>query len=136
MGLSAGTHFNMDQIALPVQLLWDVPNVESTKRWNLLDELMPLYSCQKKYTNGGSPTMGLMPALYVSLMAIIPKEVAQGRRKRGVLIELLEPDHSDEKCVPQSFLCYIYATIKIVQAINQLSHMHFCPFIQNFSDAH
>jgi hypothetical protein len=103
-GYSAGTHFNMDQIALPVQLRWDVPNVESTKRWSLLDQLMPLYSCAQKYTNYDSPTMGIMPELYVSL-AIIPKQVTQSRRKRGVLIELLELEDSDEKCVPQSFLC-------------------------------
>jgi len=25
MGYSAGAHFDMDQIALPVQLVWDVP---------------------------------------------------------------------------------------------------------------
>jgi len=103
-GYSAGTHFNMDQIALPVQLRWDVPNVESTKRWSLLDQLMPLYSCAQKYTNYDSPTIGIMPELYVSL-AIIPKQVTQSRRKRGVLIELLELEDSDEKCVPQSFLC-------------------------------
>jgi len=104
-GYSAGAHFDMDQIALPVQLVWDVPNVVSTKHWNLLDQLMPLYSCVQKYTNYDSPTMGLMPELYVSL-AIIPNEVTQSRRKRGVLIELLEPDDdSDGKYVPQSFLC-------------------------------
>jgi len=117
-GYSAGTHFDMDQIALPVQLVWDVPNVVSTKHWNLLDQLMPLYSCVQKYTNYDSPTMGLMPELYVSL-AIIPNEVTQSRRKRGVLIELLEPDDDSDGKRPRKRKLHAKYRLRFVNKVHE-----------------
>jgi len=117
-GYSAGAHFDMDQIALPVQLVWDVPNVVSTKHWNLLDQLMPLYSCVQKYTNYDSPTMGLMPELYVSL-AIIPNEVTQSRRKRGVLIELLEPDDDSDGKRPRKRKLHAKYRLRFVNKVHE-----------------
>jgi len=113
-----GTHFDMDQIALPVQLVWHVPNVVSTKHWNLLDQLMPLYSCVQKYTNYDSPTMGLMPELYVSL-AIIPNEVTQSRRKRGVLIELLEPDDDSDGKRPRKRKLHAKYRLRFVNKVHE-----------------
>uniref|UniRef100_J3ML40 Calmodulin binding protein-like N-terminal domain-containing protein n=1 Tax=Oryza brachyantha TaxID=4533 RepID=J3ML40_ORYBR len=89
------TEFIMNQAMFPVQLVRDMPHREPTKRWNLLDQLMPLYSCQPTLNNCGLASMRLMRDHFGSL-TIVPKEVMQTRRKRGVLIEPLEPDVSDE----------------------------------------
>ena len=77
--------FNWNQTALPVHLVMDRPNVELRKRgWDLLEQLMPLYSCQRKLNKSVLPTMRLM---------------SEQTRRRGVLIEPLEPDDSDERCI-------------------------------------
>jgi len=79
-----GTEFNTNQTARPVHLILDRPNVELRKRrWDLLEQLMPLYSCQQKSNKSVLPTMHLMSE--------------QTRRRGGVLIEPLEPDDSDER---------------------------------------
>jgi len=72
--------------------------VPSKHCFNLLDQLK-IYNC-------GLPTARVMQEHFGSLTTM-PKEVMQTRRGRGVLIEPLEPDDSDEGCVPQSFLSYI-----------------------------
>lgn len=83
---------NISQIITnPVHLIWNRPNVEPSKRrWNLLDYLD---SYQLKFNNSGLPTTRLMPEQYASL-TIMPR--AEACRKRGVHIEPLEPDDSDE----------------------------------------
>ena len=78
-----------------MHLILDRPNVELRKRrWDLLEQLMPLYSCQQKLNKSVLPTMHLTseqtrrrggPKPYTAL---------------GVLIEPLEPDDSDERCIP------------------------------------
>ncbi|XP_039777975.1 uncharacterized protein LOC120645239 isoform X2 [Panicum virgatum] len=79
-----GTEFNTNQTALPVHLILDTPNVELRKRrWDLLEQLMPLYSCQHKSIKSVLPTMRLMSE--------------KTPRRGGVLIEPLEPDDSDER---------------------------------------
>ncbi|KAL6908137.1 hypothetical protein ACP4OV_002307 [Aristida adscensionis] len=94
--IANGTQFNMDYIARPVQLIWDMPILEPRKSWNLLDQLMPLYTCQPTFYNGGLPTMHLMTECLGSLK-FIPKDAMQTHWKRGVLVRPLEPDDSDEK---------------------------------------
>ncbi|KAL6908139.1 hypothetical protein ACP4OV_002309 [Aristida adscensionis] len=91
-----GTQSNRDYIALPVQLVWDMPIVEPRKCWNLLDQLMPLYSCQRKFSNSGLHTMHLMTERLDSL-TFIPKDVTRTSRRRGVLIEPLQTEDSYEK---------------------------------------
>jgi len=76
----------MNQTVLPVHLILDRPNVELRKRrWDLLEHLMPLYSCQQKFNKSVLPTMRITSE--------------QTRRRGGVLIEPLEPDDSDERCI-------------------------------------
>lgn len=97
----------MDQIARPVLLVWDKPNVELRKSRNLLDQLMPLYTCPPKFYNCGSPAMHLMIG-HPGSLNFMPQDVIQTTRaKKGILIEPLEPDDSDEECVSQSFLTFI-----------------------------
>jgi hypothetical protein len=81
----------MDQIVLPMQLLWDRTNVEPSKpHWDLLDQLV-----RPPQKHSGSLSL-----------ASIQKSVVQTGQKSGVLIEPLEPDDMDEQCVAQSFICY------------------------------
>jgi len=84
----------MNQRVLPVQLLWDRPNVEPSKRrWNLFDKLI-------------TPPQEHFGALS---LASIQKSLLHTRQRSGVLIEPLdEPDDSDEECVAQSFISVIY----------------------------
>jgi hypothetical protein len=51
-------------------------------------------------------------------LTTMPKEVMQTRRGRGVLIEPLEPDDSDEGCVPQSLLGYIEIQSSTLESIS------------------
>lgn len=85
--------FNTNQIAFPVHLVWHRPTVDLSKhRRNLLDDLMAMQE-------------------HFGSLTIIPKEVVQTRRKSCALIEALEPDDSDEECVPQTFLSYIHTAV-------------------------
>ncbi|KAL6653680.1 hypothetical protein ACP70R_008604 [Stipagrostis hirtigluma subsp. patula] len=93
--ITNGTEINTNYIVRPVQLVWDSPIVEQRKSWNLLDQLMPLYSCQPKFNNCGLPPMHLMTERLGSLIAVT-RDAMQTRQKRSVLIEPLEPDDSDE----------------------------------------
>ena len=90
---------------MPVQLVWDRPNVGPIKRdWNLVDQLMRL----PKFSNcGGLPTKRLMQEHLVYSRTIMSKEVMQARRNTGVIIEPLEPDDSDDECVPQFVFSFI-----------------------------
>jgi hypothetical protein len=91
-------------ILRPVQLVWDRPIVGPIKRdWNLLDQLMQL----PKFSNCGLPTKRLMQEHLVYSRTIMSMEVMQARRNTGVIIEPLEPDDSDDECVPQFVLSYI-----------------------------
>ena len=101
---------------MPLQLVWDRPNVGPIKRdWNLLDQLMLL----PKFNNCGLVTKLLMQEHLVS-RTIISKEVMQARRNTGVIIEPLEPDDSDEECVPQFILSYI----ELSKLYNITQHRH------------
>ncbi|KAL6653962.1 hypothetical protein ACP70R_007427 [Stipagrostis hirtigluma subsp. patula] len=94
--ITNGTQFNMDYIVRPVQLVWDRTIVEPRKSWNLLEQSIPLYSCQPKFNNCGLPTVHHMTERFGSL-TFIKRDAMQIHRKRGVLIEPFETDDSDEK---------------------------------------
>jgi hypothetical protein len=70
--------------------------------WNLLDQLVPL----TKFDNCGLPTTCLTQE-HLDPLTIMSKEVMQTRQNKGVIIEPLEPDDSDEECVTQFVLCFI-----------------------------
>jgi len=91
---------------MPVQLVWDRPNVGPIKRdWNLLDQLMRL----PKFSNcGGLPTKRLMQEHLVYSRTIMSKEVMQARRNTGVIIEPLEPDDSDDERQLKRKMCSKY----------------------------
>ncbi|XP_004979955.1 uncharacterized protein LOC101785879 isoform X3 [Setaria italica] len=95
------TRFTTNPTTLAVQLVWDRPNVEPSKRhWNLLDQLMPLPKFNK-------PTTRLMQE-HLDPLTIIAMEVMQTRRNRGVIIEPLEPDDSDEERQLKRKMCSKY----------------------------
>ena len=109
---------------MPVQLVWDRPNVGPIKRdWNLLDQLMRL----PKFSNcGGLPTKRLMQEYMqehlVYSRIIMSKEVMQARRNTGVIIEPLEPDDSDDECVPQ----FVFSFIELSKLYNNKQSAHAC----------
>ena len=104
---------------MPVQLVWDRPNVGPIKRdWNLLDQLMPL----PKFSNCGLPTKRLMQEHLVYSRTIMSKEVMQARRNTGVIIEPLEPDDSDDECVPQ----FVFSFIELSKLYNNKQSAHAC----------
>ncbi|CAO2150117.1 unnamed protein product [Urochloa humidicola] len=88
-----GTQFDRNERAFPVHLIWDRPNVEPSKHhWNMLDQLMPPYSCQPKFNKWIRLT-----SEHFGSLTIVSKEAMQNRRQGGVLIESLDPDDSDEE---------------------------------------
>ncbi|CAN6373499.1 unnamed protein product [Urochloa humidicola] len=88
-----GTQFDRNERAFPVHLICDRPNVEPSKHhWNMLDQLMPLYSCQPKFNKWIRLT-----SEHFGSLTIVSKEAMQTRRQGGVLIESLDPDDSDEE---------------------------------------
>jgi hypothetical protein len=124
----AGMQFNTSQIALPVHLVWDRPYVEPSKHhWDLFEKLMPPYSYQIKFNN----RCGLPMQEHFGSLTVIPKDVVLQTRWKNAFIEPLEPDDSDEECVPhRSFLTFRHIQL-YMQKESTSSDMHLRLFYFN-----
>ena len=94
-----------------VLLQWDEPHMEVKKRWNFLDQLMPLYSTQSGFYKEDFPSTSLMDKTHKLLASIssddsvwkiitsVTSRATQTPQRRGVLIRPIEPYDSDDECV-------------------------------------
>ncbi|XP_044359906.1 uncharacterized protein [Triticum aestivum] len=91
-----------------VLLQWDEPHMEVKKRWNFLDQLMPLYSTQSGFYKEDFPSTSLMDKTHKLLASIssddsvwkiitsVTSRATQTPQRRGVLIRPIEPYDSDD----------------------------------------